>query len=78
MGLIQKSICFLLFLFSPGDHFGGVFCYIRVPPGMITEDLRSALGARGCPQYGAPGCVASSPAAVRLAEVLGGCLLKRT
>ena len=45
---------------------------------MISEDLRSALGARGCPQYGAPGCVASSPAAVRLAEVVGGSLLKRT
>ena len=44
---------------------------------MITEDLGSALGARGCSQYGAPGCVASSPAAVRLAEVVGGGLLKR-
>ena len=75
MGLIQKSIfCF----FCPGDHFEGGVCYIRVPPGMITEDLRSALGARGCPQYGAPGCVASSPAAVRLAEFVGGGLLKRT
>ena len=57
---------------------GGGLCYIRVPPGVITEDLGSALGARGCSQYGAPGCVASSPAAVRLAEVLGGSLLKRT
>ena len=56
---------------------GGV-CYIRVPPGVITEDLGSALGARGCSQYGAPGCVASSPAAVRLAEFVGGGLLKRT
>ena len=45
---------------------------------MITEDLGSALGARGCSQYGAPGGVASSPAAVRLVEVLGGGLLKRT
>ena len=51
---------------------------MSVPPRLITEDLRSALGTRGYSQYGAPGCVASSPAAVRLAEVLGGYLLKRT
>ena len=56
----------------------GVVCYIRVPPGVITGDLRSALGARGYSQYGAPGCMASSPAAVRLAEFVGGGLLKRT
>jgi len=49
-----------------------------VPPGLITEDLRSALGTRGYSQYGAPGCVASSPAAVRLSEFVGGGLLKRT
>ncbi len=53
-------------------------CYISVPPRLITEDLRSALGTRGYFQYGVPGCVASSPAAVRLAEFVGGGLLKRT
>ena len=49
-----------------------------MPPRLITEDLRSALGTRGYFQYGVPGCVASSPAAVRLAEFVGGGLLKRT
>ena len=64
--------------FCPGDHFEGGVCYIRVPSGVISEDLRSSLGARGCPQYGAPGCVASSPAAGRLPEFVGGSPLKRT
>ena len=59
-------------------RFGGGHRYKVVPPGVITGDLRSSLGARGCSQYGAPGCVASSPAAVRLAEFVGGSLLKRT
>ena len=57
---------------------GGGLCYIWVPPGLITEDPRSALGTRGYSQYGAPGCVASSPAAVRLAEFVGRSLRKRT
>ena len=46
--------------------------------GLVITGPWSALGTRGYSQYGAPGCVASSPTAVRPAEFVWGCLLKRT
>ena len=49
-----------------------------MPLGLVITGPWSALGARGCSQYAPPGYVASGPAPVRLCDILGGCLLKRT
>ena len=59
-------------------RFGGGLCYKVVPAGGIAPDLSTPFAARAPPKYPPRGACASCPLRVRLGEIVGGSLLKRT
>ena len=61
-----------------GPVLGGGVCYKVVPAGGVAADPSTPPAARGPPKYPPRGGGAGCPLRVRLPEIVGGSLLKRT
>ena len=61
-----------------GPVLGGGLCYIVVPAGGIAPDPSTPSVARAPPKCPPRGACAGCPLRVRLCEIVGGSLLKRT